>query len=373
MQNCASRRRDTSVVDATSPGLAHAVPPVRLHRDDEGVPVVSERPFDLLLQRAEMQHAACSRAQAHALGVTNKVLRTAVDRGRLVRALPDVFRIPGYPSTFEQRLMIPILGSGDEGRCVASRRSAGALHGLEGFASKVIEITLSEHRRDYRPPGVHVHSTSRWLKDDLTEVNGVPTTDIIRTIIDLAGCVPPRRLTRIIDAAERDLILDRNELEMRLETIRQSGRNGCGVLARELESRALPGRNPTTALERDFDDLLLRFGIRRPDCQIKVLLPNGGVAIVDFAWLELMLVVETDGHLAHATRAERARDAARRHQLQRRGFEVLVFTWEQVRYQPLTVIGDLRAAFDDRAAQVRDGLVELDRRLIAAWRRGDVV
>jgi hypothetical protein len=264
--------------------------------------------------------------------------------------------------------MIPILGSGDEGRCAASRRAAGALHGLDGFTPTIVEITLSERRRDFRPPGVHVHSTSRWLKDDLIEMNGVPTTDIVRTVIDLAGCVPPRRLTRIIDAAERDLILDRNELEMRLETIRQSGRNGCGVLARELESRSMPGRNPTTSLERDFADLLVRFDIARPDCQVKVLLPNGAVAIVDFAWLELMLVVETDGHLAHATRAERARDATRRHQLQRRGFEVLVFTWDQVRYQPLGVIGDLRAAFDHRAEQMRDGRVEVDRRLIAAWR-----
>jgi very-short-patch-repair endonuclease/predicted transcriptional regulator of viral defense system len=339
------------------------------HSDDARI----QRPIDNLLALTEEQHAACSRDQAHRLHVSNKMLRTAVDRGRLIRVLPDVFRVPGYPSTFEQRLLIGILGARQGDRCRASRRSAAALQQLDGFKPDVAEITLGEARRDYRPGGVTVHSTSLWLPEDLAVVNGVPTTDVVRTIIDLAGCVDRRRLTRIIDAAERDSKLNRDELDDRLERIRQCGRNGVGILARELATRPAPGRNPTTTLERDFMDLLVRYAFPSPDCQVKILLPNGNVAIVDFAWLELMLIVETDGHLAHATREQRAHDAARRRQLTRLGFEVQHFTWEQVNHEAPRTASDLRAAMHDRERQVRDGRIRLDVDRIASWRRGDIV
>lgn len=55
---------------------------------------------------------------------------------------------------------------------------------------------------------------------------------------------------------------------------------------------------------------------------------------VDFYWLELGLVVETDGLRYHRTPAQQARDRLRDQTLTAAGLTVLRFTYAQIRYEP---------------------------------------
>jgi hypothetical protein len=60
------------------------------------------------------QFGATSTAQLIRIGFTPSSIRRAVERRRLVRALPRVYRIVSVPVTLEQRLMSALLFGGDD-------------------------------------------------------------------------------------------------------------------------------------------------------------------------------------------------------------------------------------------------------------------
>lgn len=64
--------------------------------------------------------------------------------------------------------------------------------------------------------------------------------------------------------------------------------------------------------------------------------------LVDFAWRERRLVVETDGYRYHRGRVAFEDDHARDLRLRSHGFEVLRLTYSQVMRQPEEITGVLR-------------------------------
>jgi very-short-patch-repair endonuclease len=70
--------------------------------------------------------------------------------------------------------------------------------------------------------------------------------------------------------------------------------------------------------------------------------------MVDALWREQRLVVELDGHAAHANAAAAERDRGRELLLRGAGFRVIRYTWAQVTGAPEAVIADLRAALARR-------------------------
>ena len=59
-------------------------------------------------------------------------------------------------------------------------------------------------------------------------------------------------------------------------------------------------------------------------------------------WREQQLVVEVDGHEAHAYPAAAERDRDRELRLRSSGYRVQRYTWRQVTERPEAVIGELR-------------------------------
>ena len=72
--------------------------------------------------------------------------------------------------------------------------------------------------------------------------------------------------------------------------------------------------------------------------------------MVDALWRERQVVVEPDGHRAHALPAANERDRERELRLRDAGFAVLRYTWQQVNDQPDRVTADLRRAIAAEAA-----------------------
>src|SRR5205807_6916903 len=60
-----------------------------------------------------------------------------------------VYRLPGTPRTWRQRLMAAVLAGGPN--AAASHRSAAALLGIPGFPEGIVEITTPRRRRHRRP------------------------------------------------------------------------------------------------------------------------------------------------------------------------------------------------------------------------------
>jgi very-short-patch-repair endonuclease len=309
----------------------------------------SNEAWGALLAFAASRHGAFSRSHARNLDVSDKMLCGAVRARRVDRVSRSAFRVAGSAPTWEQRLVIAcdVLGHNAH----ASRRSAAALNGFERFERTIVEVTADQHVSTLHR-GAIVHRTSLWVPDDLMNVNGIPCTDPIRTFIDLGAVLSERRHEEVLDAAERDDLFTREALERRLTEIRVQGRNGVGYTRRLLENRPARGHNPTNAFERKFLRLIERAGLPRPECQVPIVRADGRIAWIDFCWIDLLFGVESDGHIAHATRAQRRHDAQRDRALLERDFEIVRYTWDEVDTEPDEVVRSLARHLDRRATMV---------------------
>src|SRR5439155_9865820 len=130
-------------------------------------------------------------------------------------------------------------------------------------------------------------------------------TDPIRTWFMLCNSETPERAEEVLDGAERDGLIDREDAHVRLAAWREMGRNGVVVAAAILDRRERLGRTPQSVLERRLLRLIERAGIVAPECQYPVRRNDGRMAYLDVAWPPLRFGVEADGHGAHATRSQR--------------------------------------------------------------------
>ena len=75
-----------------------------------------------------------------------------------------------------------------------------------------------------------------------------------------------------------------------------------------------------------------------------------GPYVIDFAWLDHRVLVETDGWATHGYRAAFERDRARDANLATLGYVVLRFTWRQLTGEPMRVAATLAAALSRGSA-----------------------
>jgi very-short-patch-repair endonuclease len=303
------------------------------------VPVAPDRS---LAQLALPQFGVFTRAQANAVDVSNEKLQARVKRGSIERLSRDVFAIAGAPPSWHQRLLAAAWGGGDD--CCVSHRAASALHSYDGFQSGIVEV-VHHQRRDYRvAPGAIVHVTSVLDACDRTTWGPIPVTTPIRTLIDLGAVVPIERLEEALDSAERNGLVDRDALSIRLDQIRQSGRNGVGPLAELLEGRAAQAETPRSVLERRMLRLLAAADLPEPRCQVRVPRGDGRVAFLDFAYPAVRIGLELDGHAWHATPRQRQRDHERQNMVVIADWTILRFTYGDVANRPEYVAAVVRQA-----------------------------
>lgn len=129
-----------------------------------------------------------------------------------------------------------------------------------------------------------------------------------RTLIDLAEVVTIRALERTVDETERLGLFDQEAIDAAIE--RNAGRAGTARLSWLLRAHSLPS----------------------PAVNARV-----GSYVVDFLWREQRVIVETDGHATHGTRAAFERDRARDARLTAAGYRVLRFTYRQIAHEPAQV------------------------------------
>jgi very-short-patch-repair endonuclease len=295
-----------------------------------------------LAHLARAQYGLFTRSQARENRVSDRMLQLRVRRGTLDRLSHEVFRTAGAPDSWHQRLLAAAWGGGPE--CCVSHRAAAALYGFDGFRPGTVEV-IHHQRRDYRVASdVMVHTTSVLDPGDRSVWGPIPVTTPVRTLIDLGAVVPIERLEEALDSAERDGRIDRLELITRHAQIRQSGRNGVGPLAVLLEARDARAATPHSVLERRMLRLLTSAGLPTPQCQVRVPRGDGRVAFLDFAYTEIHLGIELDGHAWHATARQRQRDHERQNQVVVADWTILRFTYEDVSTRPEYVAALVRRA-----------------------------
>jgi hypothetical protein len=148
--------------------------------------------------------------------------------------------------------------------------------------------------------GVFWHGTASTA--DRCEVHGIPVTDPIATLIDIAACKPCEQVERAIREADRLDLVDPVALRTSLEDA--SRRPGIGLLRSLLDSETFSLTD--SALERRFLGLTRKADLPPPKTQVWL---NG--YRVDFHWPDLGLVVETDGLRYRRTPSQQKRDRIR--------------------------------------------------------------
>jgi hypothetical protein len=90
--------------------------------------------------------------------------------------------------------------------------------------------------------------------------------------------------------------------------------------------------------------LIERAGLPAPVAELRA--GQDGQYRLDFAYADIWFAIEVDGYAWHFTPERVRRDHARRRDLQRQGWTLQVYTWQEVVGQPAHVMAEIAAAYN---------------------------
>lgn len=277
------------------------------------------------------QHGVITRQQALDLGVTRKQIEVRIRRGEWRPVGRGVYRHAAVPPTWRGDAMSACARFD----AVASHRTAGVLHKVDALRLWGIEVSVDHRRRRPQMDGVTVHETTQWDRRDVVEIDGIPTTGLARTVLDIAAVVGPRQLNAVVDELIRTKRLTLQDLREVLDRHSRRGRTGCGHLRALLDERVGEKTMPLSTWSRDVARLLVDQGLPEPVLEHRILSGAGFfLGQVDLAYPDAKLAIELDSVRWHLNRESFERDPARRNGLTVAGWTVLNFTWQQYREKP---------------------------------------
>ncbi|MEA2844655.1 MAG: hypothetical protein QOJ69_2326 [Actinomycetota bacterium] len=296
---------------------------------------------------AETQHALVTYRQIRASGHSDDAVWRWRRAGLLDRVAEGVYRIPGSPRTWEQRLCALVLASGPV--AAASHRSAAALLGIPGFERRgLVEVVTPRPRRHLEPPAL-VHRWRLLPEGHITVVEGIGCTRVPRTLVDLAGVLHPSRTERAVDNCLAMRIVTVAGLREVFDELAQRGRKGIATMRSILEQRADNFVPVESELEARFLDLIRGAGLPDPVRQLDVG-DTTWIGRVDFAYPAASLLVELDSSRHHSSRLDVEADRARDAKLAHAGWRMVRFHWDDVADRPEHVISRLGDLLDEAAA-----------------------
>lgn len=271
---------------------------------------------------ARRQHGVIARRQLIALGYSADAIKHRVTVGRLHPLWRGIYAVGRREIGQHGTWMAAILSCGPASQL--SHRSAAALWGI-GRPTTAIEVVVpgSTFRRR---PGIRVHQRDDLGPEHRREVDGVPVTDVVSTLVDFASCAREWEVERAINEADRLDLVDLEALRATIPTLRPRPGMACMRLLLGLDALT------DTGLERKLLALARVAGLPAPETQAWV---NG--YRVDFYWPGLGLVVEADGWRYHRTPGEQATDHRRDQAHAAAGLTTLRFPEEQIRHAPAEV------------------------------------
>jgi hypothetical protein len=293
-----------------------------------------------IIESAEKHHGMATFDEAVALAGVDRA-RAELRSGRWVSVAMGVYRLRGAPQTWEQRVMALCLAAGPQ--AAASHRSAAGLLCLPGFLrGGVPEVTTPRTRR-HRDPATIVHRWRPFPDDHLTVVDGIVTTRVARTLVDLAGVLHPGRTERAVDSCLGAGLVSMPALRTTFGELAGRGRKGIGVMRAILDERPDTYVAPGSDLEARFLELLRAAGLPEPVRQLNVGGDEDWIGRVDSGYPALRLLFELDGRAHHTAKLDRESDARRDALLRKAGWRhVERIGWYEVTEQPDELVARLR-------------------------------
>ena len=306
-------------------------PPIDRHIDGER----GARLDRVVVALAERQHGVVARRQLTDLGLGRGVVEVGLRRGRLHLVHRGVYAVGHRRLSREGRLMAAVLACGPD--AALSHRSAAGAWGILSHPRSWPEVTRAT---GWRARNGILQRRSPLPGDEVTVVDGIPSTTVPRTVLDLAAVVSRRQLENALNEIEVRRMTDRLSVPDLL--IRYPGRPGSAVLREIFSERAATRGVTRHELEERFACLLEGTDLPKPR-------RNANIAVasrffeVDCLWPRQRLIVELDGRAVHGTVRAFERDRERDRLLVADGWRVVRVTWRQLRDDAPSVLADLRA------------------------------
>jgi very-short-patch-repair endonuclease len=284
---------------------------------------------------ATRQHGVLARTQLRALAISDDVIDRWIAARRLNPLHRGVYAVGHRRLTGEARYLAAVLFAGDGG--VLSHCSAADLWGLRATKEPGIDVIGSTHRRGNHQ--VRIHQVALQPTDVMTR-NGIPVTKPLRTILDLARCIPQRELEKAIRQAEYAHLTTTALLAEAVQ--HHAGRRGMTSLRRALINLGgAPGRTRSD-LEEDFIRFLRRHRLPMHELNVAMRVARQPTE-ADCLWREHKLIVELDGRDAHDSTPAFESDRARDLRLLVAGWRVARVTSRRMRFDGQALARELRA------------------------------
>jgi very-short-patch-repair endonuclease len=177
---------------------------------------------------------------------------------------------------------------------------------------------------------------------DITTQFAIPTTTVIRTIIDLSAVVSDDILEKALDDALRRKLFTIKGLERRLRETHPGGWRRLSALQRLVAARGLDYVPGDTRWEDLIHNWLVSAGFPAPTRQHWVTL-NGEPRQIDLAYPDLKIAIEYDGWEFHQMRRKFDDDRARAGELQLANWLVLQFTSNSTEEEVLSRVSRARS------------------------------
>ena len=287
-----------------------------------------------LRRLAGLNHGLVAAETAARHGANNDITCNQVALGRWVRIHPGVFYLNVTPQTWKSDLLAAVMAAGPDS--LASHRSAARLWLLDGIRSRALELTVPYSNRP-KPEGTIRHRTRRPLP--ATEVDGIPTTSVERTLLDLAPLVPAAVLEKLYMSA-----LHQKHTSPDLVATYVNEYGGRGVRGTRKLRRIIPLANEgitASGGEVELRQLIRDSDLPPPIHQLRIALPDGFNAYPDFSWPDQRKIVELDGYESHSTPEQLHLDLIRQNALMDLGWEIRRFTGRRIRREPRAVLNEI--------------------------------
>lgn len=149
-------------------------------------------------------------------------------------------------------------------------------------------------------------------------------------LLDLASVLELPVLEAALDSAVRGRLVSLRRLEWRLNQVNGRGKTGIGTLRGLLLERFQGAPSLYSLFEARFLSILKKGGLPGPSRQVPMYDDEGLIRHLDFAYPEARLNIETDRFKDHSSKAAFKRDRRNDIRLQRLGWKVLRFTWDDL-------------------------------------------
>ncbi len=297
-----------------------------------------------LMAVAARQYGLVNSTQCAQAGLTRFLIHHRVKSGTWLRVHRGVYALaPGRLSSeqWDMAACLAVCGVG-----VLSHHSAARRQRISVPNDGGVHLSVPWGGRLTAASSIKLWRVRSLDPTDIVSRDGFRMTRVARTLFELAGVLEDAELRVAVDSALRAGRRNLHWMQVVLEREGQ-GHSGSHRLRSLLDQYSADDEVCDSELESFAMELGMATG-RTPHLHYAVRAEERFVAEVDLAWPRVRLGVELDSWRFHGDRDAFQRDRSRDRHLAMLGWQVLRYTWADIRQHPDRFIREIATLYDAR-------------------------